>query len=125
MARYLNYCGGLGTNWTNWLMVLCILSVPFFWGRARRTSLFFHQAVNFLAWSVRAALRPTDTSGTGNDAMGLAFLLAFGVGYSILTLRKESSSEKPAAWVFLALFCLGAVLIVRHYFSLVVELLVN
>jgi len=95
MARFLREYAG--TNWIGWLIIMAILSLPFLWKKAVDQSVVWHQMLNVvLAFFVGSQFSGTAHRMTGNDAIGTAVFYGFGVGYSILALRKRSTFERVA-----------------------------
>ena len=102
MGRFLKEYSG--TNWIAWLILFCILAIPFFWGKARAQSIVWHQMLNvFLAFFAGLLISGTGRM-TSNDALGMAVFYGFGVGYSLLALRKPSTFERIVAVVCLLFF---------------------
>lgn len=110
MARFLHEYAG--TNWIGWLIIVCILSVPFFWEEAGiRAPVLYLQVLNFFF----ALFCGSFFGSEGNGAMGLAVWIGFGIGYSLLAFRKPSGFERIAGVVLLLFFGILSARIALHW----------
>jgi len=113
MARFLKEYAG--THWVTWTVIIALLCVPFFLGRIRKLSIVWLQIANFaLAFAVGAGLSGTAHSMTGDTAMAISAFYAFGIGYSILALRRKEAFERIVGAIGLVAFGLMVAMTVLH-----------
>ena len=113
MARFLKEYAG--THWGAWLVIICLLSVPFFSAKVRKLSIVWLQIGNFvLAFALGAGLSGTAHSMTGDTAMAIGTFYAFGTGYSILALRRKEAFEKIVGAIGVAVFGLLVAMTLLH-----------
>ncbi|HBC88435.1 MAG TPA: hypothetical protein DCZ94_15915 [Lentisphaeria bacterium] len=80
--------------WAGLLVLFVIASLPFFIKGLSKSSIFTLQGYNLLVSIViPAILRPTTALSLGIDNFMTAFFLAFGIGYSLLCIRKEKANR--------------------------------
>lgn len=97
-------------NWGIFASLFVVSVLPFVLPTLRELNGGWHQVWNlFINFFVRIALLGTTCGPTGDDAIGTAMLIGFGVGYSILTLRKNARGW--FGWFCLAVFLLPIVAI--------------
>ena len=113
MARFLKEYAG--THWTAWSVIVCLLLVPFFSARARKLSILWLQIANFvLTCVIGAGLVGTVHSMTGDVALLISTFYGFGIGYSVLALRRKEASEWVVGAISLAAFGLLLTKTVMH-----------
>jgi hypothetical protein len=84
--------------WMGLLILFVIASLPFLIKGMSKSSIFillgYDCVVNYV---IPAILRPSTAASLGTDNFTTAFLLSFGVGYSLLCLRREKKSRAEDA----------------------------
>jgi len=82
-----------GVSWISFLILFIIAIFPMVIKQFRNLSIFYHQAYNLFFNFIVASQFSGTAMHSGDTNFAIAFFYAFGIGYSLLYLRKED--KKP------------------------------